>query len=453
MSITNLDPERIGQRRAASVVHVPTRNTAVYIDLENLFGGYAGSVQGVAVAAIIEQVARQGAELGYVSEIAVMKAYANWADPRLGVYRREMMEQGIEPVQVFSFGDSVKNAADIELVTDALSTAYESPFIEVFVIVSADGGFVPLARRLHAMGRTVIVVSVANRKVNKLLRSVADECIIVQGAAPTEESRPAKQPTRMSGNPRRTGHTRALAGLTLGAPRTRQELRTEIGRIVGHENYTDWHRSHATFLDQSGVALNAWLLLLDEIDPRWRSHVKRWFPAAKQAFAYALADTDWRFANVDGVGPVIVPADSPHAAPGLTDDDLPGWAATTEALARLEPPIRLTSIDLLLGVVEFVDEHVSTERDRTLSFDTLYEAAAEALDEYPAAEVRSNLITLANSGVLVTDDATAELADRRYHRDGERPLELVASHVRSSLAAYEWPEANEVTEALEASAS
>lgn len=157
----------------------PLRNTAVFIDMENLFGGYAGEVRGVPVKRIIAEIRRIGTELGVVSDIAIMRAYANWADGRLGVYRRELMEVGIEPIQVFGFGASVKNAADIELVVDALATVYEAPFIEVVVVVSGDGGFVPLVRHLHALGKYVLVVSTPSPPPNKLLRAVADRCHLV----------------------------------------------------------------------------------------------------------------------------------------------------------------------------------------------------------------------------------------------------------------------------------
>lgn len=166
----------------------PLRNTAVFIDMENLFGGYAGEVRGVPVKRIIAEIRRIGTELGVVSDIAIMRAYANWADGRLGVYRRELMEVGIEPIQVFGFGASVKNAADIELVVDALSTVYEAPFIEVVVVVSGDGGFVPLVRHLHALGKYVLVVSTPSPPPNKLLRAVADYCHLVGDRLTAERS-------------------------------------------------------------------------------------------------------------------------------------------------------------------------------------------------------------------------------------------------------------------------
>ncbi len=93
-------------------------------------------------------------------------------------FQREILEHGIEPVQVFSFDNNIKNAADIELCVDVLSVAHEAPWVEVFVIVSGDGGFIPLIRRLHALNKFVIVASTNTPNsgiVNALLKSVADE--------------------------------------------------------------------------------------------------------------------------------------------------------------------------------------------------------------------------------------------------------------------------------------
>jgi hypothetical protein len=79
-------------------------------------------------------------------------------------YRSQLLANNIEPVQVFSFGNSAKNAADIELVVDALAVATDMPWIELFVIVSGDGDFVPLIRRLHALGKRSLVATTSQPK-------------------------------------------------------------------------------------------------------------------------------------------------------------------------------------------------------------------------------------------------------------------------------------------------
>ena len=77
--------------------------------------------------------------------------------------RREMTENGIEPRQIFGFDPAgAKNAADIELVIDAMDLAYLRPEITTFVLVTRDGGFAALARKLHELGKSVVVCSGAN---------------------------------------------------------------------------------------------------------------------------------------------------------------------------------------------------------------------------------------------------------------------------------------------------
>ncbi|RJU01056.1 NYN domain-containing protein [Arthrobacter frigidicola] len=105
-----------------------------------------------------------------------------------------------------SFSQDVKNAADIELVVDALRVAAEAPWIEVFVIVSGDGGYVPLVRRLHALGKYVIVVTTSGPDVgavSSMLRSAADQFHVVAvpeppapaPAVPAPAAQPAPPPT------------------------------------------------------------------------------------------------------------------------------------------------------------------------------------------------------------------------------------------------------------------
>jgi uncharacterized LabA/DUF88 family protein len=151
--------------------------------MENLMGGYQSDVDAVPIGSIVREVQEVVQSRGVGSLIALTRAYANWGRPDMAVYRRELLENGVEPVQVFSFNQDVKNAADIELVVDALEVAADSPWVDVFVIVSGDGGYIPLIRRLHVLGKYTIVVTTshfASGRVSKLLRSAADHFHTIQ---------------------------------------------------------------------------------------------------------------------------------------------------------------------------------------------------------------------------------------------------------------------------------
>jgi len=143
-----------------------TRPAALFLDLENLIGGYGeGFKQRIASLSLVDIESAITAALDdELGAYAVKRAYADWSNPQLGVLRRTVTEQGIEPRQVFGFGQGGrKNAADIELVIDVLDLVYRQAAVETFVIVSGDGGFGSLVRKLHEAGKRVIVAGYADR--------------------------------------------------------------------------------------------------------------------------------------------------------------------------------------------------------------------------------------------------------------------------------------------------
>lgn len=153
-------------------------NTVVLYDIENLLKGYAFSTQmlsNLSLQEILESVSRTGR----LSSIAIQRAYANWSDPRLAVMRGEINEMGIEPVQVFGFSrDQKRNAADIQLAIDAIDIAHVRPSLDVFVIVSGDGGFASLAKKLHEYGKTVVGCAYPSA-TNRTFQAVCDEFVSI----------------------------------------------------------------------------------------------------------------------------------------------------------------------------------------------------------------------------------------------------------------------------------
>ena len=147
-------------RNTSPVGTTPTTfNTAVFFDIENVLGGYDNdAIATVSISQIMDVIRQEGSDAGLVSSIAVNRAYANWSITRLSVLRREIVEQGIEPKQIFGFDrGEKKNAADIELVIEAIDLAYTRPALTTFVVVSGDGGFSSLVKKLHELGKSVLV--------------------------------------------------------------------------------------------------------------------------------------------------------------------------------------------------------------------------------------------------------------------------------------------------------
>lgn len=174
-------------------------NTAIFYDIENLLKGYSSPYQTLANLSLKEIVAsiKQTGKLG---QVAVQRAYANWSDPRLANMRFEINELGIDPIQVFGFSrDPKHNAADIQLAIDAVDLAHVRPAVEVFVIVSGDGGFASLAKKLHEYGKTVIGCAY-KKATNRVFHSVCDDFVWIND--PDEEEKPDKpeKPAQLHNN-------------------------------------------------------------------------------------------------------------------------------------------------------------------------------------------------------------------------------------------------------------
>ncbi|PWQ97653.1 NYN domain-containing protein [Leucothrix pacifica] len=149
-------------------------DTAIFYDIENLIGGYSKAEMLPSLSLV--NVHRLVNELD-IGNIAIQRAYANWNTPRLNVLRDDIVTLGINPVQMFGFGRGAdKNASDIQMVIDAIDIACHRQNITNFVIVSGDGGFSPLAIKLHEYGRRVIGVAY-QRITNRVLESVCDDFI------------------------------------------------------------------------------------------------------------------------------------------------------------------------------------------------------------------------------------------------------------------------------------
>jgi uncharacterized LabA/DUF88 family protein len=157
---------------------VTNRNVAVFIDAENLFKGYGKlEIPDISMEEILEQLEASAAREAGAGSIAIARAYADWGALGLEDYRRDVERAGVETVQVFSAGKAEKNAADIVLVVDALRAAADLDQLEVFALVSADGDFVPLVRRLHELDKYVIGATLADHPVNSLLEREVDQYV------------------------------------------------------------------------------------------------------------------------------------------------------------------------------------------------------------------------------------------------------------------------------------
>jgi uncharacterized LabA/DUF88 family protein len=147
-------------------------NTAIFYDFENLtMGRISPNLNHFSLTKIKQRIE----SLEQVDKISVQCAYADWSHPKLKSMRYELQELGIETVQIFDYGYK-KNAADIQMTIDVIELAKNRSDLQVFVIVSGDGAFASLTKKLHEYGKTVVGCAYENQ-TNKILKFVCDEFI------------------------------------------------------------------------------------------------------------------------------------------------------------------------------------------------------------------------------------------------------------------------------------
>jgi hypothetical protein len=157
------------------------------IDLENFFLSReknfdrAVSTESYGFSYDLEKLCQFSASLAGKRRLIVRRAYAPFnvfrptdngsKDYYLQHLPPMLMEQGIEPIQVFRYpGGGHKNAADMRLAMDATSLLSTREGIEQVILVAGDADFIPLALELRSRGAEVVVVGVKNSTSNVLQR-------------------------------------------------------------------------------------------------------------------------------------------------------------------------------------------------------------------------------------------------------------------------------------------
>lgn len=116
-------------------------------------------------------------------QFAVRRAYADYATLRAGP--RDLMRQGVEPVQVFRLSGS-KNAADMRMAMDAAALLNGSAQVDHFILVTGDGDFIPVILELKRHGHTVSVIGVTGA-TNELIQRFVDNFELYEDLLAAEE--------------------------------------------------------------------------------------------------------------------------------------------------------------------------------------------------------------------------------------------------------------------------
>ncbi|MCX6012537.1 MAG: NYN domain-containing protein [Chloroflexi bacterium] len=138
------------------------KQVGVLVDFENV--GFK------AIQWVFEQISDVG-------RIIIKRSYANSYEDRQS---QDLLELGMEPIQVFPSNASGKNSSDIRLAMDAIELLYRYP-IDTFVIVSSDSDFVALVNKLRSEGKEVIGAGQKNKAPRRLVNACDKYLYIDQG--------------------------------------------------------------------------------------------------------------------------------------------------------------------------------------------------------------------------------------------------------------------------------
>ncbi len=190
--------------------------------------------------------------------VAISRAYANWASALHASYADQTLRRSIDLVQLFPV-TGTKNGADIRLAIDVIDDLSRYPGISHVVVVAGDSDYVSLAQRCKRLGRRVIGIGAA-RSAGRYWQHACDEFRFygnVPGvAAPDEEPvhPPMEQPAPVAEPDAQTLLVQAaqlLALRTEGDWLTASALKSQMIRLeptfsestLGFTNFSSFLRS------------------------------------------------------------------------------------------------------------------------------------------------------------------------------------------------------------------
>ena len=151
-------------------MHLDGPQIAVFIDFENVATSAEANHGDFDVTAVADLLRSRG-------RLLIKRAYGDWG--RFHRYRRPMLENGIDLLQLYSVGIQQKNRADVRLAIDAMETVFTRPNIDVYAIVSGDSDFTELIHKLRDYGKYTIGIGL-HSATSDLLRRACDEFIFYE---------------------------------------------------------------------------------------------------------------------------------------------------------------------------------------------------------------------------------------------------------------------------------
>lgn len=386
-----------------------TFNTAIFYDVENLLKGYSFSQQ-IITNLSFKEILDSVRQTGKIGQIALQRAYANWSDPRLAIMRGEINELGIDPVQVFGFSkDPRKNAADIQLAIDAIDLAHLRPILEVFVIVSGDGGFTALAKKLHEYGK--IVIGCAYRSTtNRTFQAVCDDFVWINDPEEDESFiRLNSQPNLQTqvNDPRNVRLATRVKRLTNDSPENIIEKTKEI---------FDWYAKDSSSrmdLLREGIYLSVVQEAVSYAIPQFQP-IKLGFVKFIEYMQFVCSDTQYCIAKAPASQPALalrnfVPLGM-EILPDLEKREIHSLDTYTSILATGSPIFRLPPSKEIWMVAEWIANNMTSKTD----LGTLIESAVSGLQGNISSEsAKLALLSFISSGIILREPEGVPLSEQQ----------------------------------------
>jgi uncharacterized LabA/DUF88 family protein len=412
-------------------------NTAIFYDIENLLKGYSFS-QRMAANLSLSEILEAIKQTGRISQLAVQRAYANWSDYRLTFMRGEINELGIEPIQVFGFSrDQKKNAADIQLAIDAIDLAHVRPSLDVFVIVSGDGGFASLAKKLHEYGKTVIGCAYRSA-ANKMFRAVCDDFVWITD--PDEEEPEERGPALSSSvsqlvtDPR---NVRLAAKVKPSKSLAPDDVLAKVQEVL------NWYASDAicrSELSRGGIFLNVVQEAVKFAVPNFQS-ARFGFTKFSEYLQYACKGSQLCVARPPNSQAVLTFRDAVRSGvkilPDLDIHDIHTGDNYRSLLARGNPIIRLPPPREFRAIINRICQHPPERAD----LGTIIEEIVNGLNEAISTEtVKLGLLSLVSAQAFECEPEGSPLSEQKLTlqpdvRTPERLLAVVRGVARAKIIA------------------
>jgi hypothetical protein len=144
------------------------------VDVENFINGAAKIGLPIDLSKVIDRLREMGS-------VIVRKAYGDMQKALQAVnlghqYQmiRNSFYSNLVDIEDVPYVTLNKNTADIKLVVEALSVAFQNEFITHFAILASDRDYVPLYQKLKTLNKTVLTIGVDRQHINPTVIGASD---------------------------------------------------------------------------------------------------------------------------------------------------------------------------------------------------------------------------------------------------------------------------------------